>query len=373
MKKIFPIFLILIIGFAACKPSADSSDKAAQLAELKKRQAELTTQISALEKELSLSDTTTKTQKVFPISVMALTPSVFNHFVELQGAVVADDEYYLNAKVPGTITKINLKVGDKVRAGQVVAEVDDEMLQQQMNEMEKRYELAKDIFDKQESLWKQNIGSEVQYLSAKNNKEALEKAMSTLAKSREYYKIIIPTSGVVDEVNLRLGQVVSPGIPLAKIVNFSKLKFKADVPESYVGKVRAGNTVQVSFPDLNKEVTGKISYIGSSVNPMNRTVKVEVPLRANEAGLLPNMAGILKVADYTNSNVFSVPINVLKKDLDGRDFVFIESDGKAVKAIVKVGQYYGDAAEILSGIKAGSKLIVNGFEDLTEGDMVKVQ
>jgi membrane fusion protein, multidrug efflux system len=372
MKKILAITLTLIIGLSACQSKSEGGDKTALLAELKKKQADLTAQITAIEKELSAADTTTK-QKIFPVTVTSLTPSVFNHYVELQGAVVADDEYFLNAKVPGTITSMNLKVGDRVRVGQVVANIDDDMLQQQMNEMEKRYELAKDIFEKQESLWKQNIGSEVQYLSAKNNKESLEKAMATLAKSREYYRIVVPISGVVDEVNLRLGQVVSPGIPLAKVVNFSKLKFKADVPESYAGKVRAGNSVVVTFPDLNKDMNSKISYIGSSVNPMNRTVKVEVPLRANEANLLPNMAGILKVADYSNSNAYSIPINVLRKDLDGRDFVFLESDGKVMKASVKVGQYYGDTAEILSGLKPGDKLITSGFEDLTEGDIVKVQ
>ena len=162
-------------------------------------------------------------------------------------------------------------------------------------------------------------------------------------------------------------------MPLAKIVNFSKLKLKADVPESYAGKVRQGNSVVVSFPDLKKELNSKISYVGSSVHETNRTFKVEVPLKANESGILPNMAGIIKVADYTNNNVFSVPINILKKDLDGSDYVLLEIGGKAAKAVVKVGQYYADKAEILSGLKSGDKLITTGFEDLSEGDAVKVQ
>ena len=372
MKQILTITLTLIIGLSACSKGDQSGDKKTQLAELKKQQATLNASVAKLEKELNMSDTTKKAKSYF-IQVTQATPSVFNHFIEMQGSVVADDEYFLNAKVPGTITRMTINVGDRVSAGQVVAYIDDDMQQQQLNEIQKRYELAKEIFIKQESLWKQNIGSEVQFLSAKNNKESLEKAMESVNKSREYYKIVVPRSGVVDEVTLKLGQVVSPGVPLAKIVNFSKLKLKTDVPESYAGKVRQGNSVMVSFPDLNKEIPSKISYIGASVNPMNRTFKVEVPLRANESGLLPNMAGILKVADYTNSNAYSVPINILKKDLEGNDFVLIESGGKAVKATVKVGQYYGDKAEIMSGLKPNDKLITTGFEDLSEGDAVQVQ
>jgi membrane fusion protein, multidrug efflux system len=372
MKQILAITLTLIVGLSACNQDNKGGDKKTQLVELKKQQAELNSKIAAIEKELNAGDTTKKVKSHF-IQVTSATPSVFNHYIELQGAVVADEEYFLNAKVPGSITKMNLKVGDRVSKGQVVGEIDDEMLRNQLAEIKKRYELAVEVFQKQESLWKQNIGSEVQYLSAKNNKESLEKSMESIERSRDYYRIVAPNSGIVDEVNLKIGQVISPGVPLARIVNFSNLKLKTDVPESYAGKVRQGNSVVVSFPDLNRDINSKIGYIGASVNAMNRTFKVEVPLRGNESGLLPNMAGILKVADYSNPNAYSVSINVLKKDLEGNDFVLIENGGKATKVTVKVGQYYGDKAEILSGLKPGDKLITTGFEDLSEGDVVQIQ
>ena len=372
MKNILTFLtLITVILFTACKKEA--ADKKTQLVELKKQQADLNASIAKIEKELSASDTTKKKVKTYFVQVTSATPSVFSHFIELQGSVVADDQYFLNAKVPGTVTRMNLKVGDKVSAGQIVGEIDDEMLINQLAEIKKRWELANDVFQKQESLWKQNIGSEVQLLSAKNNKESLEKAMESIERSRSFYHIVAPNSGVVDEVNVKTGQVVSPGIPLASIVNFSKLKLKTDVPESYAGKVRQGNSVVVSFPDLKKDISSKIGYIGATVNPMNRTFKVEVPLKGNETGLLPNMAGILKVADYSNPNAYSVSINILKKDLDGGDFVLVESGGKAVKVPVKVGQYYGDKAEIMSGLKPNDRLITTGFEDLSEGDVVQVQ
>ncbi len=366
MKKIFSLLLITVF-FAAC--GGNGGDKKAQLAELKVKQADLSAQISALEKELGASDTTRK-EKIKYIATSPVSPTVFNSFIELQGAVVAEDEVYVYSKVPGSITKVYIKVGDRVTAGQTVAEIDDDMMQSQMDEIKKRWELANDVFTKQEALWKQNIGSEVQYLSAKNNKEALEKGLATLQKSREMYQIKAPISGVVDEVPMKIGSGAAPGMPLAKIVNFSKLKVRVDAPETYVGKLRVGNSVQVLFTDINKELSSKISYIGAGVNPANRTVKVEIPIRANEPGLLPNMATVVKVVNYSNPKAMVIPINLIQKDLSNQDFVMVEEGGYAKRLDVKIGQQYGANCEVLTGLKAGDKLVVVGYQDLNNGDKV---
>lgn len=366
MKKIFSLLLITAF-FAAC--GGKGGDKKEQLADLKQQQAALSAQISALEKELGASDTTKK-EKIKYITSMPLVPSVFNSFIELQGAVVADDEVFINAKVPGSITKVYIKVGDRVSAGQVVAEIDNDMLFSQMDELKKRWELANDVFQKQEALWKQNIGSEVQFLSAKNNKEALEKTMATLQKSSEMYQIKSPISGVVDDVQMKIGSGAAPGFPLAKVVNFSKLKVRVDAPETYAGRLRIGNSVNVQFPDIQKEITSKISYIGAGVNPANRTVKVEIPMRSNEAGVLPNMASVVKVVNYSNPKAMVIPINLVQKDLANQDFVMVEDAGYAKRLNVKVGQQYGENCEILTGLKAGDKLVVVGYQDLNDGDKV---
>ena len=372
MKNILAI-LCLTLLFAACgkKGSNDAnSQKVAQLAELKKQQATLSSQISKLEKEIGSADTTKK-EKVNAIAVETLTPSVFNNYIELQGSVVADEQVYLTSRVPGSVSKVYIKVGDHIRQGQVVAEIDDDMVIQQMEEVKKRWELANDVYLKQEALWKQNIGSEVQYLSAKNNKEALDKTIATIQRSRDLYQVKSPINGVVDECSVKVGQAAAPGMPMATVVNFSKLKVKVDAPETYAGKIRQGNTVSVVFPDLQKEVTSKIAYIGASVSPQNRTFKVEIPIRSNEAGLLPNMATTVRVINYSNGNAIAIPINLIQKDLTNTDFVLIESLGRVKKMRVKVGQMYGEKAEILSGLKAGDKIITVGFQDLNEGDAVK--
>lgn len=373
MKNILSI-LFLTLLFAACgKKSGNdaNSQKVAQLAELKKQQTALSSQISALEKEIGRADTTKK-EKVKAIAVEILTPSVFNNYIELQGSVVADEQVYLTSRVPGSVSKVYIKVGDRIRQGQVVAEIDDDMVIQQMEEVKKRWELANDVYLKQEALWKQNIGSEVQYLSAKNNKEALDKAIATIQRSRELYQVKSPINGVVDECSVKVGQAAAPGMPMATVVNFSKLKVKVDAPETYAGKIRQGNIVSVLFPDLQKEVTSKIAYIGASVSPQNRTFKVEIPIRSNEAGLLPNMATTVRVINYSNGNAIAIPINLIQKDLTNTDFVLVESLGRVKKMPVKIGQMYGEKAEILSGLKAGDKIITVGFQDLNEGDAVKI-
>ncbi len=366
MKKILSLILIVAV-FAAC--GGGGVDKKAQLADLKVKQADLSAQISALEKELGASDTTKK-EKIKYINTASVTPTVFTNFIELQGAVVAEDEVYVNAKVPGAINRVYIKVGDRVAGGQVVATIDNDLFSSQMDELRKRYELVNEVFQKQDALWKQNIGSEVQFLSAKNNKESLEKSMATLQKSAELYQIKAPISGVVDEVQMKIGSGAAPGMPLAKIVNFSKLKVRVDAPETYVGRLRVGNSVMVQFTDINKEISSKISYIGAGVNPANRTVKVEIPIRSNESGLLPNMATVVKVVNYSNPKAMVIPINLIQKDLSNQDFVMVEEGGYAKRVDVKVGQQYGANCEVLTGLKTGDKLVVVGYQDLNNGDKV---
>lgn len=377
MKKIISArFLLLvpfsffIVLFSACKKADTTSDPKTQLAALKKQRTTLDTQISDLEKKVNGG---VKKEKTNYVSVIPLVATNFTHTIDLQGAVVADDEVYVNAKVPGALKRVSINVGDHVTAGQVVAEIDDDVLSQSMEEIKKRYELASDLFQKQDALWKQNIGSEVQYLSAKNNKESLEKSMETLNKQREMYHIKAPISGVVDEVPMKIGMTASPGVPLAKIVNFSKLKVRVDAPETYAGKLRQGNSVVVSFPDLKKDIPSKISYVGGSVNPLNRTFKVEIPMRGNEAGLLPNMASMVRIIDYSVPNALVIPINLIQRDLSNADYVVVADETNHAKKIyIKTGQSYGDGIIVLNGLSAGAKLITTGFQDLNDGDALQI-
>ena len=368
MKKILILIPVLLIAFA-CK---NSVDKKAELETLKTQQNALNTKISALEKEIGLTDTTKKKEKLNFVTVDPVKINTFNHLIELQGSVVADEEVFITSKVPGSITQVNIRVGDKVQAGQVIAEIDDAIIKQQLDELQNRMDFATDIYNKQKTLWDQKIGSEVQFTTAKNNVDALQKSKATLLQSLDMYHIKAPISGIADEVAVKVGSATAPGAQLAKLVNFSRLKVKADVAEAFAGKVRQGTDCVVSFPDIKKDIPAKITYIGNSINPMNRTFKVEVNMKPNEQGLIPNMLSLIKVADYSASNAIAVPINLLQKDLEG-DYVLISDDTgtRAKKARVKIGNLSGDKAEIKEGLKSGDKLIMTGYQDLNDGDAIK--
>lgn len=371
MKKTASIFAFSVLLAASCGQQ-NSGDKKAQLADLKKQKSELDAKIGALEKELNAQDTSKK-EKIKYVSVSALTPMLFEHSLDLQGSVIADDEVYATSRMPGTVTKVYIKNGDRVQEGQLIAELDDRLVEQGMAELQNRLDLANDLYNKQKALWEQKIGSEIQYLTAKNNKDALEKTLSTMQQQKDMYRVHSPISGVVDEALVKQGQAAAPGVPLAKIVNFSKLKVKADAAETYAPRLRVGSAVKLQFPDLQKEVNSKITYVGNGVNPMNRTIKVEIALKGNEQGILPNMLSVVRLLDYSKPNALAVPINMLQKDLAGQDFILVAENGKAVKKIVKLGQISGDKVEILSGLKAGEQLVTVGYQDLNEGDTLQVQ
>ncbi len=368
MKKILFLLPFFLFAFACNK----SVDKKKQLDDLKKQEADLGSKIDALQKEVGASDTTAKREKVNFVGVTPVVVQSFNHYIELQGAVVADDEVFITSKIPGSITSVNIKVGDQVKAGQIVFEIDDALLRQQMDEIQNRLDLATDLYNKQKSLWDQKIGSEVQFITAKNSMDAAQKNMATMKRSLEMYHVAAPISGIVDEMPTKIGQATSPGAQLAKIVNFSKLKVRAEVAEAFAGKVRQGNACKVVFPDIKKEIDSRISYVGNSINTLNRTFKVEVSMRPNEAGLIPNMLSIIRVADYSNPKAVVAPINVVQKDAEG-DYVLLAdvSGGRARKARVKVGSLFADQAEILSGLRVGDKLITTGYQDVNDGDAIK--
>jgi len=367
---IIPVALSLAI--LAC----NKDEKAAKLAELeglKAEQAELTESITKLQKEIDALGGADENLRFKNVAVSKIENSDFTHYIEIQGKVDADQNIGISAKMPGTITKVYARVGQSVGAGTVLAEMDNETIKLGIAELESGLSLATTMFQKQKALWDQKIGTEVQYLTAKNQKEGLEKKLASLKEQLEMSKIISPIAGTVDAVDIKIGQAVAPGIPAIRVVNFSNLKAKADVAESYSSKVKSGNDVIVSFPDLGAEINGKLSFAGRVINPMNRTFGVEVNLPSSNE-YHPNMLAVLKIADYQSKNALVIPVNVIQNSEEGQYVMLVNSTGKnaaAKKALVKVGSISNGKAEILSGLNAGDVLISTGYQDLNEGDLIK--
>ena len=364
------IFLLLVVMAVACKPS----DKKSELLKLKKQHDELAIKIKALETELQVSDTT-KTDKVTAVSVTEAKAGEFNHYLEVQGKVDGEDNIAISAQMPGSITAVYVKEGDQVRRGQILAQIDNSITQQQIASTKQQLDFATNLYNKQKALWDKHIGSEIQYLTAQNNKENLEKALSTLNEQVEMTRIKSPINGSVEEVNLKVGQMASPGLPAIRVVNFSTAKVIAEISEAYAPKVKPGNKVIVFFPDFNIEIPSQIRFTSKYINPVNRTFNTEVRLGPSKVEYRANMMAVVKINDYHNPSAFTVPVNVIRDSQSGK-FIYVakEENGKLVarRLAVTIGSSYNGLTEITGGITGGDKIITTGFNSLIDGELIQV-
>jgi RND family efflux transporter MFP subunit len=299
----------------------------------------------------------------------------FSHFIEVQAKVEGDQDVLLSAETAGTVTTLNVTAGDRVSAGQILALIDDKIIRQSIGEMQSQLDLSIQLYNRQKNLWDQQIGSEVQFLQAKSNKESMERRMNVLNQQLEMTRIKSPFSGTVDEVKIKVGQTVSPGMPAIRVVNLTSLKVKGEVAESFISNVNKGNQVILYFPDQNKELKTKVDYSGSRIDPVNRTFNVEVRLAEKHGEFHPNMIAIMKIVDYTNDSAYVVPVGSVQKSADGQFVYVAEVDGKKIVAkrkIVETGMMYNGYAEIKSGLDEGDKVITNGFQNVIEGDIVSL-
>ncbi|MES2679516.1 MAG: efflux RND transporter periplasmic adaptor subunit [Bacteroidota bacterium] len=366
MKNKF-IYIALTILVAACS----APDKKAELEKLKSERSAVEAKIMALEEEIAKTDTTKK-EDIVEVVAMPLVPQVFKTYIEVQGRVDADENVSLSSEMPGTITKVSVKVGDEVSKGQVLAETDARAIYQQIADLQNSLDLAKQVYDKQKNLWDQKIGTEIQFLQAKNNKESLEHKMASMQEQVRMSKIISPINGTVDEVNVKVGQAVMPGMAAINVINFSNLKVKADVAESYTARIKTGNEVLVLFPDMKDSLRSKVQYASRGINALSRTFNVEV-LLDNKKEYHPNMVAKLKINDYQSSvPKVVIPVRFIQKGTN-ESYVLIAEKGVAVKKLIKISREYSGVAEVSEGVAAGDLLITEGYDLVNEGDKITVR
>jgi membrane fusion protein (multidrug efflux system) len=362
MKKILYISTALFL--AAC--GQKQKDYKAQLSDLKTQQADLANKIAKIEAEHPASDSS----KTTDVAVAEIKPAQFTNYVQIQGKIDAQDNVTAYPQMQATITNIYVKVGQHVGKGQVLVQLDNSVLVQQVAQGEAQLSLSNTVYQRQKNLWDQKIGTEVQYLQAKTNYEAGVKQLAGVRQQLAMYTIKSPISGTVDQMDLKLGQVATPGQTGIRIVNADVLKVKADVPESYSGAVSQGNKVRILVPDANDSLTTSLTFAAKVIDPTSRSFAIEVKLPERKT-LRPNMTAILKIASYTKNNAIVIPVKSVQKSETG-DFVFLNNNGVAKKVIVKVGATYGGQSEVLSGLKVGDVLVTDGASDIEDGDKIKV-
>jgi membrane fusion protein (multidrug efflux system) len=374
------LFIALTAVAIACSSSSDNGDLEAKKKELETAQKELTTlreKISSLEKEISEADPTFARQinKAILVSTFVAEKKPFEHKVEVRGAVQSRKNILISAQIGGEIQQVHVREGQNVSKGQVLVTLNADIIRNTIAELKTALELANSVYEKQSRLWEQKIGTELQYLQAKNNKESLERRLSTAYSQLDQAIIKAPFSGTVDQLPARVGELASPGVPLVRVVSLDDAYIKADVSERFIGKFKAGDPVEVYVPSADRKLSSRISSVSQVINPENRTFIVEVELPRVDFTLKPNQVVVLELRDYISEATLAVPTRIIQKDEDGQ-FIYTvsERNGKllARKIHVTTGITSKTETEILEGLAGSEQIVDQGYRDLTEGVEVEI-
>ncbi|MDG1475625.1 MAG: efflux RND transporter periplasmic adaptor subunit [Vicingaceae bacterium] len=346
--------------------------KKATVAELQNTYA---AQLELLNAKIATLDTN---KKIALISSFTAKKEVFKHYLELQGNVSTNNLVVIMPEAPGILQSVFVKEGQQVSKGQKLAKIDDGGMGPQLAQMKIQADLAKTTFEKQERLWKQKVGSEIQYLQAKANHEAQEKMVNQMEEQIAKTVITAPFSGVIDEVITEQGNMVSPGMnQLFRIVNLTDMFVETNVPERHITSVTKGKSVEVELPVLGEKIQTKVVQVGSFINPANRTFKVEIPV-SNESKLIkPNLTAKIRINDYTNESALLIPQSIISENANGEEYLYViekkvNNVGIAKKIIIETGQTEGDYIEVLKGLEDGAEIILEGARSIKDGQEVKV-
>ena len=377
--------LLSVLMLASCggdkKNSTENVIENGDLSALREKRTELVTASETLLKEIEQIDNAISAKddshKMALVSTMTAKDTLFNHYIEVQAAVQTKQNILLNAQYGGTLTRVLVKEGQAVRKGQTLANIDDGGLGQQLAQMQVQVSLAKTTFERQQNLWSQKIGSEMQYLQAKANYEGQLKSVSQMKSQLAKTRIIAPFSGTIDQIVTDQGSAVGPGTPVMRIVSLANMYLEASVPEKNIKTVKKGTEVMVELPVIGEALTTKISSASNYINPANRTFDIQVNVPNKSGNIKPNLTAKLKIKDYTNPNVITVPLSIISENAEGEQYLYVASDVKnneatAKKVIISTGLTYGTAIEVLTGINAGDQIIKEGARSVKDGQKVKI-
>ena len=385
MFKVFTVVLfiasvglVISCGNSVKDQKAELNDKKAELEKLKTEQKKIAGEIVELEKEIAKLDTSAgvkEKEKLVTLSI--LEPGKFTHYIDLQGKIDAENIAYVTPRgMGGMVTAVYVKQGQPVRKGQLLLRLDNAVEQKQIEQIQTQLNYAKDIYQRQQNLWNQNIGTEVQLLTAKNNVESLEKQLATAREQLSNANVYAQISGIADQVNIKVGETFSPqtaAMAGIRIVNTNDLKVVASVPENYLGSVGVGTNLLVTLPEQNNDtLRARVSVSGKVIDPNSRSFYIEAKIPSGK-NLRPNQLAMVKIQDYSTSTAITIPVNTLQNDDKGKFVMVAVKEGTrmiARKRPVNVGELYGDRLEVKSGLQNGDTLIVEGFQGLYDGQAI---
>jgi hypothetical protein len=378
---------LIAIGFmmiaVACGSGNNNMDaKKAGLEKLKKQALELNAQIATLEKDIEKAGGKEKLSAAL-VMVAPIVNQEFNHFIEIQGKVESESVSFITPRAGGGQVKaIFIKRGDRIKKGQLILQLDNSLIKQSAAAASQNLEtvkvqaaLAKSVYEKQKNLWEQNIGSEIQLMTAKTNADASASQLKAVTEQfgmvkdqLAYTSVYSDVDGVAEEVNVKVGELFG-GAGQIKVVNTDKLKLTSLVPENYAGKIKVGTETTLVFPDIQKTVEAKIAVVGTVIDPLNRSFFIEAKLPIDK-NFRTNQLVLVKIKDYSKKNAIIIPINLIQNDEKGK-FIYVAANENgnlvARKRAVTIGEFYSNNIEILAGLTAGEQMITEGYQSLFDG------
>jgi membrane fusion protein (multidrug efflux system) len=371
-KSLVIITVLIVLSLTVCRPR----DKQAELARLEAQRESIDKRIEQLKEEIAEDNGTPREEALAYVRAGEVRPEPFRHFIQVQGTVESDNNILVPAQANGVVKRILVRQGDRVSAGELLAELDGAILESSIAELENGLKLAATIYERQARLWDKNIGSEIEYLQAKNNKENLEKKLKTLQEQYRLTKIVSPIDGMVDDVMIKEGEMATAGRGAIRIVQLSRLKIRAALSENYISRVKRGDSVEVGIPVVNRTLDLTIDAVSQVIDPNNRTFNIEIRTPAKESALKPNMLAVVTINDYTNPEALTVPQNVVQQT-GNEHFLFVadKQNGRWVarRRAVTPGETYDNRTEIVDGLKAGDLVISFGFQALADKQPISIQ
>lgn len=367
---------LVVLSFVTLLAGCGQKDPAAELAKLRQEQAATQAKIADLETKTGSQEATGAEQAV-PVSVITVAPEAFTSYLEVQGRADFDQNANVSPRAPGVITSIRVQRGDRVSKNQLLATLDAAVLESGIAELRTRLDLARIIYEKQDRLWKQQIGTEVQYLQTKNEYQALQRNLATQQRQKDQYNVRAPFAGTVDDVPAKVGESSGPGSPVVRLLSGSGGKIVADVSEAYANSIKPGDKALVNIGDLGTEnLPSTVRTVSRIINPTSRTFTVE--LRLNEAAsrqLRPNMVATVRIQNYDRQSATVLPVDLVQRDEQNSYVYVVEQKGAqkiAARRIIRTGATYNGKVEVTSGLKNDDQVVSAGYQNLNEGQVVSL-
>jgi membrane fusion protein, multidrug efflux system len=348
---------------------------------LRAKRTELSAQRNALDADIKRLDVVIasldKSASLPLVATYEVTPQEFNHFTSFQGTVKTMKNINVYPEMPGQLLEVLVVEGQKVEKDQVLARIDDGGLLAQLAQAKSQLLLAETVFNRQERLWSQNIGSEIQFLQAKTQFESAEKAVDALSLQAEKSIVRAPFDGTVDQIFKEPGTIVAPGMgsELFRVVNIDEVYVEVDVPETHITSISEGSKVQVNLPAIGEEIDARIARVSKVINPSNRSFTVEIPLENKSGFIRPNLMASVAINDYSNKSAIMIPQSVVSENAEGQQYCFAlekSTEGYIAKRlIIQTGKTSEDFIEVLDGVEKGALLITEGAKKVSDNQPVK--